>query len=245
MFWNLAELILYPFVKSSTASVKIVSALEPLDVYAGRLPGTHYPIRPGVWVTRSLRGPKLKLVGRFMRKSRIGGAQAPPKSHAPCASYAIKRAYKSAVHHASRNGPDNFAQMRFVVCAPPHSSLIGGPSVAAAVFIGIISVACGRRNAVKRAYRNAVQHARRIELNDFAQMRFVVCAPPHDSSEKAVASEDRRKAKTEAAIAAEKTDIVMPVGNKREWHRLDILIRMEIRPYFISTVRQLLSIMLV
>uniref|UniRef100_A0A914I2L3 Lon proteolytic domain-containing protein n=1 Tax=Globodera rostochiensis TaxID=31243 RepID=A0A914I2L3_GLORO len=97
-----------------------------------------------------------------------------------------RRAYRNALRYARRYGPGDFAQMRFVVCAPPHESLMDGQSVTAAAIIGIMSIATGRRVQAKYAVTGSVGETGRLQ-------KIGGLLP-----------------KTEAAIAAEKTDIVMP-----------------------------------
>uniref|UniRef100_A0A914I2Q6 Lon proteolytic domain-containing protein n=1 Tax=Globodera rostochiensis TaxID=31243 RepID=A0A914I2Q6_GLORO len=111
--------------------------------------------------------------------------------------------------------------MRFSVCAPPHNALLNGPSLTAAAFIGLISVASNRR--VQAAY------AVTANVGESGRLQKIGGLQP----------------KTEAAIAAGQTDICIPIGNRTHWYQIDNTIRMEIRPHFVSNVRQLAEIMLV
>uniref|UniRef100_A0A914I3E0 Lon proteolytic domain-containing protein n=1 Tax=Globodera rostochiensis TaxID=31243 RepID=A0A914I3E0_GLORO len=83
--------------------------------------------------------------------------------------------------------------MRFSVCAPPHDSLLDGPSVTAAAFIGLISVASNRR--VQAAY------AVTANVGESGRLQKIGGLQP----------------KTKAAIAAGQTDICMPYGNRHQW----------------------------
>uniref|UniRef100_A0A914I5E7 Peroxin-13 n=1 Tax=Globodera rostochiensis TaxID=31243 RepID=A0A914I5E7_GLORO len=51
--------------------------------------------------------------------------------------------------------------------------------------------------------------------------------------------------KTEADIAAGKREVIMPLGNKKDWNKIPLRIRRLIQPFFLCTIRQVLEKMLI